>query len=43
MPPIRPMLAKTTTMEKALAMLPYAQIEPKWDALRGAIFALHPA
>ncbi|MBK8469540.1 MAG: ATP-dependent DNA ligase [Actinomycetales bacterium] len=34
MPPIRPMLAKTTTLEKAIAMLPYVQIEPKWDGFR---------
>jgi ATP-dependent DNA ligase len=38
MPPIRPMLAKTTTLEKALAMLPYVQIEPKWDGFRCLVF-----
>ncbi len=38
MPPIRPMLAKTTTLEKALAMLPYVQIEPKWDGFRCVVF-----
>ncbi len=38
MPPIRPMLAKTTTLEKAIALLPYVQIEPKWDGFRCLIF-----
>ena len=38
MPPTRPMLAKTTTLEKALAMLPYVQIEPKWDGFRCLVF-----
>ncbi len=38
MPPIRPMLAKTTTLEKAIAMLPYVQIEPKWDGFRCIVF-----
>lgn len=38
MPPIRPMLAKTTTLEKAIAMLPYVQIEPKWDGFRCLVF-----
>ncbi len=38
MPPIRPMLAKTTTLEKAIAMLPYVQIEPKWDGFRCLAF-----
>ena len=37
MPPIRPMLAKTTTLEKALAQLPYVQIEPKWDGYRAIL------
>ncbi len=34
MPPIRPMLAKTVSLEKALAMLPYVHMEPKWDEIR---------
>jgi ATP-dependent DNA ligase len=38
MPPILPMLAKTTTLEKALLMLPYVQIEPKWDGFRCLVF-----
>jgi len=38
MPPIRPMLAKTTTLEKVIAMLPYVQIEPKWDGFRCLFF-----
>ena len=38
MPPILPMLAKTTTLEKALAQLPYVQIEPKWDGFRCLVF-----
>jgi ATP-dependent DNA ligase len=38
MPPIRPMLAKTTTLEKALAMLPDVQLEPKWDGFRCIVF-----
>lgn len=38
MPPVRPMLAKTTTMEAALALLPHAQIEPKWDGFRCLVF-----
>lgn len=38
MPPIRPMLAKTTTLEKALALLPHVQIEPKWDGFRCIVF-----
>ena len=38
MPPIRPMLAKTTTLENALAQLPYVQIEPKWDGFRCIVF-----
>ncbi len=38
MPPIRPMLAKTTTLEKALALIPYVQIEPKWDGFRCLVF-----
>lgn len=38
MPPIRPMLAKTTTLDKALAMLPHVQIEPKWDGFRCLVF-----
>jgi hypothetical protein len=36
MPPIRPMLARTTTLEKALALLPDVQLEPKWDAFLAA-------
>jgi len=38
MPPILPMLAKTTTLEKALALLPHVQIEPKWDGFRCLMF-----
>ncbi|MCM0620087.1 ATP-dependent DNA ligase [Nocardioides bruguierae] len=38
MPPVRPMLAKTTTLEKALAMLPDVQLEPKWDGFRCLVF-----
>ncbi len=38
MPPIRPMLAKTTTLDNALAMLPYVQLEPKWDGFRCIVF-----
>ena len=38
MPPIRPMLAKTTTLDKALALLPDVQIEPKWDGFRCLVF-----
>jgi ATP-dependent DNA ligase len=38
MPPIRPMLAKSVSLEKALSMLPYVQIEPKWDGFRCLIF-----
>ena len=38
MPPIRPMLAKSVSLEKALAMLPYVQIEPKWDGFRCIVF-----
>jgi len=38
MPPIRPMLAKSVTMEKALDQLPYVQIEPKWDGFRCLVF-----
>jgi ATP-dependent DNA ligase len=38
MPPIRPMLAKTTTLEKALALLPDVQLEPKWDGFRCLLF-----
>jgi ATP-dependent DNA ligase len=38
MPPILPMLAKTTTLEKALSMLPYVQVEPKWDGFRCLVF-----
>ena len=37
-PPILPMLAKTTTLEKALAQLPHVQIEPKWDGFRCLVF-----
>jgi len=38
MPPILPMLAKTTTLEKVLALLPHVQIEPKWDGFRCIVF-----
>jgi ATP-dependent DNA ligase len=38
MPPIRPMLAKSVTLEKAQAMLPDVQIEPKWDGFRCLVF-----
>src|SRR5215204_5794237 len=38
MPPIRPMLAKTTTLGKALALLPDVQLEPKWDGFRCIVF-----
>lgn len=38
MPPIRPMLAKVVSLEKALAMLPDVQIEPKWDGFRCILF-----
>lgn len=31
MPPIRPMLARSATLEKALVLLPDVQLEPKWD------------
>lgn len=37
MPPVKPMLAKPTTLEKALA-LPYVQLEPKWDGFRSILF-----
>jgi ATP-dependent DNA ligase len=32
------MLAKTTTLEKALALLPDVQLEPKWDGFRCVVF-----
>ena len=38
MPPIQPMLAKPVSLEKALAMFPDVQIEPKWDVPRCALF-----
>ena len=38
MPPIRPMLAKSVPLKKVLAMLPYVQIEPKWDGFRCLLF-----
>jgi len=38
MPPVLPMLAKATTLEKALAMLPDVQLEPKWDGFRCLVF-----
>jgi ATP-dependent DNA ligase len=38
MPPIRPMLAKSVPLEKALAMLPDVQMEPKWDGFRCLVF-----
>lgn len=42
MPPIRPTMAKTTSLEKALAQLPYVHIEPRWDHLSGLLYrAIH--
>ncbi len=38
MPPVAPMLAKTTTLEEALAMLPDVHIEPKYDGFRVIVF-----
>jgi len=38
MPPVRPMLAKSASLEKALAALPEVQIEPKWDGFRCVVF-----
>ena len=38
MPPVRPMLAKNTTLAKALALLPDIQLEPKWDGFRCLLF-----
>ncbi|GAB6985634.1 ATP-dependent DNA ligase [Nocardioides pyridinolyticus] len=38
MPPILPMLAKSTSLEKALAQLPHVHIEPKWDGFRCLVF-----
>jgi len=38
MPPIQPMLAKSVSFEKVLSMLPYVQIEPKWDGFRCLVF-----
>ncbi|GAB4002226.1 ATP-dependent DNA ligase [Nocardioides ultimimeridianus] len=38
MPPIQPMLAKPVSLEKALAMFPDVQIEPKWDGFRCIVF-----
>ncbi len=38
MPPIQPMLAKPVSLEKALAMFPHVQIEPKWDGFRCLVF-----
>ncbi|HEY0950818.1 ATP-dependent DNA ligase [Nocardioides sp.] len=38
MPPVLPMLAKPVSLEKALSMLPYVQIEPKWDGFRCIVF-----
>jgi len=32
------MLAKSVSLEKALTMLPYVQIEPKWDGFRCIVF-----
>ncbi len=32
------MLAKSVSLEKALTMLPYVQIEPKWDGFRCLLF-----
>jgi ATP-dependent DNA ligase len=32
------MLAKTTTLDKALSLLPHVQIEPKWDGFRCLVF-----
>ena len=38
MPPVMPMLAKPTTLAKALALLPDIQLEPKWDGFRCLVF-----
>lgn len=38
MPPIQPMLAKSVSFEKVLSMLPYVQIEPKWDGFRCILY-----
>jgi hypothetical protein len=38
LPVMPPMLAKTTTLKKALAMLPDVRLEPKWDARRQVVF-----
>lgn len=38
MPPIQPMLAKPVSLEKALAMFPDVQMEPKWDGFRCLVF-----
>ena len=38
MPPVFPMLAKSTTLDKALALLPGVQLEPKWDGFRCLLF-----
>lgn len=38
MPPVQPMLAKSTTLDRALALLPGVQLEPKWDGFRCLVF-----
>lgn len=38
MPPLKPMLAKPITLDKALAMLPDVHLEPKWDGFRAIVF-----
>ena len=38
MPPIQPMLAKPVALDKALALLPDVQVEPKWDGFRCIVF-----
>lgn len=38
MPPVTPVLAQSVPLEKALAMLPDALVEPKWDGFRAIVF-----
>ncbi|WP_344104998.1 ATP-dependent DNA ligase [Myceligenerans crystallogenes] len=38
MPPLKPMLAKPITLDKALAMLPDVHLEPKWDGFRAIVY-----
>jgi ATP-dependent DNA ligase len=40
MPPVKPMLCKSGTLEQALAMVRegHAQLEPKWDGFRCVVF-----